>query len=136
MFRVLAAATILLLSQALHAEPAKPNVVMILADDMGYGDLKAYNSDSQIATPSLDRLAAQGIRFTDAHTTGSTCIPARFGLMTGTYPFGQPSMRDTVPLIPPKAPTLASILKAGGYKTAMVGKWHLGFTDKTTTINT
>ena len=70
----------------------RPNIVIILADDMGYADIKAYNSESKIPTPALDRLAREGMRFTDAHTTGSTCIPARFGLMTGTYPFRQPNM--------------------------------------------
>ena len=122
-----------LLFASIHAEAnaSPPNVVIILADDMGYGDLKSYNPDSKIPTPALDRLAAEGIRFTDAHTTGSTCIPARFGLMTGTYPFHQKGgMRDTVPLIPEDMPTLASLLKSGGYRTAMVGKWHLGFDDK------
>ena len=108
----------------------KPNVVIILGDDMGYADLHSYNPESKIPTPALDRLAEQGMRFTDAHTTGSTCIPARFGLITGTYPFRQPSMGDSKPLIPKDMPTVASLLKTAGYSTHMVGKWHLGFVDK------
>jgi len=131
--RVLLLPLLLALSKFASAAE-RPNILLILADDMGYGDLKAYNPNSKIPTPALDRLAAEGLRFTDAHTTGSTCIPARFGLLTGTYPHRQPSMRDNVPLIPEGMPTVASLLRGAGYRTAMIGKWHLGLTDKSNPV--
>ncbi len=68
----------------------KPNIVIILADDMGYGDLGCYNSDSKIPTPNIDQLASQGVRFTDAHAPGAWCSPSRFGLVTGRYPGNTP----------------------------------------------
>ena len=108
----------------------RPNIVFILSDDMGWADVGAYDAKSKIPTPALDQLAAEGMLFRDAHSTGSTCIPARFGLLTGSHPSRQPSMSDKSPLIPESMPTLASHLRSAGYETAMVGKWHLGFVDK------
>ena len=109
------------------ASPA-PNVVFILADDLGYGDLGAYNPDSRIATPHLDRLAGEGIRFTDAHSGGSTCKPSRYALLSGEFAVRAPSMSDHKgPLLPEGQATIASMLRERGYRTAMVGKWHLGF---------
>ena len=77
----------LILAVALDATAGKPNILLILADDMGYGDPRCYNSQSKIATPSIDRLAREGMRFTDAHAPGPLCHPSRYGLMTGRYPF-------------------------------------------------
>ncbi|QDU61326.1 Arylsulfatase [Planctomycetes bacterium Pan216] len=120
---------------ALAAEtPTKPNIVVILADDMGYGDLKAYNPESNIATPNLDRMAAEGIVFTDAHSGGSTCKPSRYSLLTGRFNPRAPSYDDRAgPIIPEGESTIASLLRDHGYSTAMVGKWHLGFDQKAPT---
>lgn len=108
--------------------PALPNIVLILADDMGYGDARCFNPQSKIATPNIDRLAREGMRFTDAHTPGPLCHPARYGLMTGRYPFRTDITRwPTQPLIEKGQVTIASFLRDQGYHTAMVGKWHLGF---------
>lgn len=103
------------------AKAARPNVLIILLDDMGYGDPGCYNPESKITTPNIDQLAAEGMRFTDGHTAGSVCVPSRFSLLTGQYPGrGQNS-------IVAGTPTIASMLKENGYATAMVGKWHNGF---------
>ncbi|MDO8540364.1 MAG: arylsulfatase [Opitutaceae bacterium] len=107
---------------------AKPNIVVILADDMGYGDPGCFNPKSKIATPNIDRLARDGMRFTDAHAPGALCHPSRYGLLTGQYP----SRTDTNvwpgrPVIKDGQMTIASLLRGQGYRTAMVGKWHLGF---------
>lgn len=113
---------------ALVAKAKEPDVILILVDDMGYGDAGAYNPDSKIPTPTLDALAAAGMKFTDAHAPGPLCHLSRYGLMTGTYPF-----RTDVTVWPTKAviredeDTIAKLLQRNGYRTAMVGKWHLGF---------
>ena len=118
---------------ALHAADApkptsKPNILILLADDMGYGDPGCYNPKSKIATPHIDRLAREGMRFTDAHAPGPLCHPSRYGLLTGRYPFRTDITRwPKQPLIEEGQMTIASLLKSQGYRTAMVGKWHLGF---------
>ena len=104
-----------------------PHVVLILADDLGYGDLGCYNPASKIETPHLDRLATEGVRFTDAHAGGSYCIPSRYALLTGRFSPRMPHGPTQGPVITEGRPTIASFLHDNGYKTAMVGKWHLGF---------
>lgn len=121
----------LILAVALDATAGKPNILLILADDMGYGDPRCYNSQSKIATPSIDRLARDGMRFTDAHAPGPLCHPSRYGLMTGRYPFRTDITRwPKQPLIEAGQMTIASLLKSQGYRTAMVGKWHVGFREE------
>lgn len=108
--------------------PKPPNIVIILADDMGYGDPACNNPDSKIETPALDRIAGEGMRFTDAHSPASWCTPTRYGLLTGRYPFrlGRFNRR----CIEEGRPTLATMLRGAGYTTGMVGKWHLWFDGK------
>ncbi len=109
----------------------RPNIVILLVDDMGYGDPGCYNPQSKIATPNIDRLAREGLRFTDAHAPGPLCHPSRYGLMTGRYPFRTDISRwPTQPLIEEGQVTIASLLRDQGYQTAMVGKWHLGFREE------
>jgi arylsulfatase A len=116
-------------SPGIAAAPARPNIVFILADDMGWGDPHCFNADSKIATPHIDQIATQGMRFTDAHAAGSVCVPSRYALLTGRYPFRNTGFRNPVKgaLIQPDRPTVATVLRGAGYATAMVGKWHLGF---------
>ncbi len=114
---------------ALFAAP--PNIVFILADDLGYGDTHCYNPESQIPTPNIDRLADQGIRFTQAYAPSSVCTPTRYGLLTGRYCWRSSLKKGVIlgfspPLIEPTRVTVASFLKKHGYATAAVGKWHLG----------
>ncbi|MBL9199755.1 MAG: arylsulfatase [Opitutaceae bacterium] len=112
---------------------ARPNIVLILADDLGWGDLGCYNPQSKIATPHLDALAAGGVRFTDAHTPSSVCTPTRYGLLTGRYSW-RTRLKNGVldgfspPLIEPGRATVAAFFKNLGYRTAAFGKWHLGMT--------
>lgn len=117
----------------LWAQPAftkPPNIVLILVDDMGYGDPGCYNAESKIPTPNIDRLAKDGIRFTDAHASGPLCHVSRYGLMTGRYPWRTEFNWRRQPIIAENQDTIASFLKSRGYRTSMVGKWHLGFTEK------
>lgn len=112
------------------AEPAaRPNVVFILADDVGYGDLGCYGA-KRIKTPNLDKLAAEGLRFTDGHCPSATCTPTRYAFLTGQYAWrkkGTNILPGDAPLIfDVNKPTLPSFLKSAGYATAAVGKWHLG----------
>lgn len=109
----------------------KPNIIYILADDMGIGDVKAYNKDGKIPTPNIDRIAHEGVMFTDAHTNSSVCTPTRYGILTGRYAW-RTRLKEGVlgghspHLIDTNRETLASLLKKQGYATACVGKWHLG----------
>ncbi len=104
-----------------------PNIIFIMADDMGYGDIGAYNSESQIETPNLNQLAKQGMRFTDAHAPAGLCVQTRYGLLTGQYPFRTTLKEKTDPCISEDQLTLPGMLQDAGYYTAMLGKWHLGF---------
>ncbi|NBV56149.1 MAG: arylsulfatase, partial [Verrucomicrobia bacterium] len=111
----------------------RPNILVILADDQGYGDVGAYNPTSKIPTPHLDKLAAEGLRFTDGHTTSGVCTPSRYSLLTGRYHWRTRLQSGVLggwspPLIAPGRLTVAGMLKAQGYRTACFGKWHLGMT--------
>ena len=110
----------------------KPNIIYILSDDLGYGDLDCYGA-TKVKTPNLDRLAGQGCRFTDAHSTASVCTPTRYALLTGRYAWRQPgtgiAAGNAPALIQSGSTTIPSMLKSAGYKTGLVGKWHLGLGD-------
>ncbi len=118
---------------------SRPNVVFILADDLGYGDVKCFGgSKCQIETPGFDRLAREGMRFTDAHANASVCVPTRMAIMTGRYPWRFGATGPGGPWgflgtkMPPGTHTLGSMMKSAGYKTGYVGKWHLGTRMRTT----
>jgi arylsulfatase A-like enzyme len=124
---------LLLASSSLLSTAAtqKPNIVIILADDLGYGDLTCYNKESKAPTPHLDRLAESGTRFTDGHSNSAVCTPSRYGIITGRYAWRTRLKRGVLmgfsgPLIDKKRETIASLAKKQGYKTACIGKWHLG----------
>lgn len=110
----------------------KPNIIYVLADDMGYGDVSANQADGKIKTTHLDQLAAEGVRFTDAHTSSSVCTPTRYGIITGRYNW-RSTLKSGVltgkskALIPTSRTTVASMLQKQGYHTAFIGKWHLGW---------
>ncbi len=109
-----------------------PNVIYILADDMGIGDVSSYNPDSKLFTTHIDRLAENGLKFTDAHTSSAVCTPTRYGILTGRYNW-RSTLKSGVlggysaPLIPNDRLTVASMLQKAGYHTAFIGKWHLGW---------
>jgi len=122
---------IFLCSSSAIGQESKPNIVIIYVDDLGYGDLGCYGA-TEVATPNVDKLATEGVRFTDAHCSAATCTPSRYSLLTGRYAF-----RKNAAVLPGDAPllistereTLPKMLQKNGYKTAVVGKWHLGLGD-------
>ena len=110
---------------------AKPNIVFVLADDLGYGDVQVLNARSRVPTPNLNRLARQGMTFTDAHSPSAVCTPTRYGALTGRYCWRSRLKRGVLngysaPLLEPGRLTVAGMLRANGYHTSVVGKWHLG----------
>ena len=132
--RTILGATFLSLAvcQAFAAEGRRPNIVVILADDFGVGDIQAHYPKNKIATPCLDRLVGQGMSFTDAHSSSAVCTPTRYSLLTGRYCW-RTRLQEWViaayepPLIAEDRLTLAGFLKQHGYQTACIGKWHLGW---------
>ena len=134
------ATSMALAAAAMHrasaANATPPNIVFILADDIGYGDLGCYGA-TKVKTPNLDRIAREGVKCADAHSPAAVCTPTRYGFITGQYawrnPKGDRILSGVAPLaVPTNMPTVASVLKDAGYATGIVGKWHLGFgTDET-----
>jgi arylsulfatase A-like enzyme len=118
---------------AASTNAARPNILIILADDLGYGDVQCYNpSRGKIPTPHIDRLAAQGMRFTDGHSSSGVCSPSRYTLLTGRYHWRTKLQSGIVgvfgePLIAPDRMTIGTLAKQHGYRTAAIGKWHLGW---------
>lgn len=116
-------------AMAQSAPPAKPNVIILYADDLGYGDLSCYGA-TQVHTPNIDRLAENGLRFTNGHAAASTCTPSRYSILTGKYAWRKKGT-DILPgnaslIIPTDGSTLPAVFKKAGYTTAAIGKWHLG----------
>ena len=121
------------LSLIFAADPERPNVVIIYTDDQGYGDVSSMNADAKFQTPNYDRLAREGISFTNAHSSDTVCTPSRYGLLTGRYAWRTRLKKGVMGsegkcLISDDTLTVPSFLKSQGYTTAMVGKWHLGMT--------
>jgi arylsulfatase A-like enzyme len=129
LFLFLLSMTALTAGPLVRAQGQPPNIVVIYADDLGYGDVSSYGA-TRVRTPNIDRLAREGVRFTDAHSPSATCTPSRYAMLTGEYAWRRPGTgvaRGDAPLIiPPDTTTLADILKGRGYATGVVGKWHLG----------
>lgn len=117
------------------SEKKQPNIVYIICDDLGYGDVQVLNPDhGKIVTPNIDKLAAEGMTFTDAHSASSVCTPTRYALLTGRYAWRTHLQKGVLggrkahePLIAEDRLTVPALLKKSGYNTACIGKWHLGF---------
>ncbi len=126
---LLGAFALLAIAPAVRA--ANPNIIYILCDDLGYGDVKCLNADGKIATPNMDRLGKGGIIFTDAHSSSAVCSPTRYGIMTGRYNWRTPLQSGVLGGLSPRLiesgrMTVANMLKEHGYATGCIGKWHLG----------
>lgn len=119
-----------------NIDPKRPNVIIILADDLGYGDLGCYGAKN-VETPNVDRLAQQGIRFTDTHAVAATSTPSRYSLLTGEYAWRRPgtdvAAGNAGMIIRPEQYTMADMFRSQGYRTCAIGKWHLGLGDKSGT---
>ena len=130
-FAVATSRALLAASKAVSKSAGRPNIIFILADDMGYGDLNCQNPESKIPTPNLDALAGEGVRFTDAHSPAAVCTPTRYSILTGRYCW-RTRLKNWVlwswgqPIINPDRLTVPEFLKNHGYNTACIGKWHLG----------
>ncbi len=127
-------ATLTLMAKKSHGDKQRPNVIIILADDLGYGDLGCYGAKG-VKTPNADRLAGQGIRFTDTHAVAATSTPSRYSLLTGEYAWKKKgtdvAAGDAAMIIGPEQFTMADMFKSRGYATCAIGKWHLGLGDRT-----
>jgi arylsulfatase A len=136
---LMGAGSLLLFSSVSAKDPGQenPNIIFILADDLGYGDLSCLNANSKIHTPNIDRIASTGLTFTDAHSSAAVCTPSRYGILTGRYNWrsrlknGVLNFYDA-PLMSAERTNIASMLKQKGYQTACLGKWHLGWNWPTT----
>ena len=131
MSHIFCLSTASLLFVATHAS-ANPNIIFIMADDQGFGDVSALNPDSKIPTPNIDRIANEGMIFLDGHSSSSVCTPTRYSVLTGRYHWRTHLQRGVLggfsrPLISPGRLTVASLLKRHGYTTSCIGKWHLGW---------
>lgn len=138
--RLMIAPSLLMLGAGANGaeKPARPNVVLIYTDDLGFGDVGCYGAKG-VATPNIDRLATEGIQFTDGHCSAATCTPSRFAMLSGQYAFRQKGTGvlpgDAQIAFPPEMTTLPEIFKEAGYATAVVGKWHLGLGDGSEKLN-
>jgi arylsulfatase A-like enzyme len=126
---IFGAGSLALLPSAYSQKPEKPNIIIIYADDLGYGDVSCYGA-TQLNTPNIDRIASRSLRFTNAHCTSATSTPSRYSLLTGEYAWRRKGTGvlpgDASAIIEPGRTTIASVLKKAGYTTGVVGKWHLG----------
>ncbi len=118
--------------ESIEVQAARPNVILVMADDLGIGDISPTNSECKIKTPHLQKMADEGLTFLDAHTPSSVCTPTRYGLLTGRYNWRSRLAKGVLSgtsehLIPAERPTLGHLMKRAGYHTAMIGKWHLGW---------
>ena len=130
-FKILGISALSLVFAGANAKDGKPNVIYILADDLGYGDVSSYNPEGKFHTPAIDSLASEGVRFTNAHSTSGVSTPSRYSILTGRYNWRTKMQKGVLwsydlPLIDKERQTVASMMRDNGYVTGTVGKWHLG----------